>query len=338
MSSKNIITIGLVAIISILFYFLSQNLFLKNNSDKISAPITTLKSTPLPIQTETDTRVMLDEWRPERFRSPDALIIKKAIPTNAFLRDFALLKNEDAFLALYVLNPILGSEKSVMDYSERTGGWFPAWCGAGDFGQTISGIYKLALVRGGQIVNEVDIPFPDFDKWPDHKFEKPDPESGAIGYMDTNDPKGVWKNQGALMFRHARCILDGSAYVTEDAICKDSGMDFLETRQLQLVDLTGDKLPHEVRFMTEYISCGNLYYVIAGYDKATDKVMIYPIIDVNGEHPSYDDFDPRADGTVIHDTGCDHGANSHTITYFKFDQERKNFVLQESSGSKNCWE
>ena len=267
--------------------------------------------------------------------SSDASKIKDAIPAGAFLRDFELLKASNAFLVLYILNPSLNPEEGVMDYSERTGGWFPSWCGASDFGQTISGKYKLALVRNGSIVNEIDIPFPDFDNWPEHKLETPTSD-GVVGYVDMNDPKGAWKAEGALTFRQPRCLLDGSAYVTEDSTCKDSGMDFLETRQLQLVDLTGDGLPHEIRFMTEYISCGNDYYVIAGYNKTTDRVMIYPIVDNDGEHPSYKNFNPRADGTVIDDSGCDHGATQHSITRFKFDKYKNAYVAYRSTGVMEC--
>lgn len=265
----------------------------------------------------TDYRVLENDYRPARFRTPEAAIIKKVIPSGAFLRDFALLEDENAFLVLYVLNLQLSSEEAVMDYSPEKDYGFPMWCGARDFGQTIYGKYKLALVRDGQIINELDIPFYDF-------------ENGSDSTL-INDPNGVWKNEGALMFRHARCIL-------EDNVCSGSGMDFLETRQLQLTDLTGDSLPHEVRFMTEYIACGNRHYVIVGYDKKTDRVVIYNIIDEDGIYPTYDDFEPRADGTVIHNTGCDHSATRYKITKFRFNAERKAYVAYDSAGFKSCGE
>ena len=283
------------------------------------------------IASTTDRNVMEDSYRPERFRTPGAVLIKKTIPSGAFLRDFSPLQGGKGFLVLYVLNPTLSSVSAVLDGNDSTG-WFPSWCGAGDFGQTVEGTYKLALVRDSHIVNEINIPFPDFDKWPDHNLEKPTSD-GVVGYMDMNDPKGVWKSEGALTLRQPRCLLDGSY---GESTCNGSGIDFLETRQLNPMDLTGDGLPYEVRFMTEYISCGNDYYVIAGYNKVIDQVMIYPVIDSEGEHPSYKNFNPRADGTVIDDSGCDHGATQHSITNFKFDQKKNGYVEYHTTESMEC--
>lgn len=310
----------LILVIATLFFVFGRDNIIKENIQSEN-----------PIASTTDLNVMEDNYRPDRFRTPEAMLIKKTIPNGAFLRDFSPLQEANGFLVLYALNPTLSSASAVLDGNDSTG-WFPMSCSDGDFGQTVEGTYKLALVRDGHIVNEVNIPFPDFDKWPDHKLETPTSD-GAIGYVDMNDPKGVWKAEGALTLRQPRCVLDESY---GESTCKGSGIDFLETRQLNLADLTGDGLPYEVRFMTEYISCGNDYYVIAGYDRATDRVMIYPVIDTDGEHPSYKNFNPRADGTVIDDSGCDHGATRHSITNFKFDQKRNGYVEYHTTESMEC--
>ena len=261
-------------------------------------------------------------------------MIKKVIPVNAFLRDFAQLQDTDSFLVLYISSNVssasLDPEKSVLiDGVDNE--WVSMGCSASDFGQTIFGRYKLALIRNNRIINEIGLPFPDFENWPIHRFETPDPKTKSIGYTDMNDPSGTWKDNGGLMFRHARCIL-------ENFDCKGPWPEFVETRQLVLTDLTGDGMPYEVRFMTEHDSCGNDFYVVAGYNPETDRVMIYNMVDYEGTHPSYINFDPSADGTVIYDNECDHGSEKHKILKFKFDQKQKEYIIYDSTEFIDCLE
>ena len=282
-----------------------------------------------------DQSVMSDVKRPEKFRSQDAAMIKKIIPSGVFLRDFVSLPNK-YFLVAYIIEPKLGLMDGVLMQTGDDNKWVCDSCSDCDFGQTIQGKYKLALIRNGKIVNEIDIPFPDYDKWPDYTVDKPD-ENGAIGYSDLNDVKGVWKTEGSLTFRQSRCSQEPDYYLTEDWKCKYPGNDFIEIPLLVMEDLTGDKLPYETRIMTEYISCGNDYYVIAGFDPAKNKAVIYPIIDEEaGIHVSYSNLNPDADGSFVFDSGCDHGSEAHSLTYYKFNKSRKAYVFQKSTETKGC--
>ena len=326
---------GIIILSGLFFVFSTRNNFSKNGTNETFTATLSASSSESSLsldeeafpETLTDLSVMLDEHRPDKFRSSDSAIIKNAIPKDAFLRDFVSLKGVSGVIALYILNPLLNREP--LEFNNGTLNFF--WsCPAEDFGQTITGTYKLALVRDGKIVNEIGIPFSDYDNWPEYVFEKPDPD-GASGYSKINDANGTWKNEGELTFRHARCLLDENLVA-----CSGSGLDFLETQQLIPVDLTGDGLPHEFRFMTEYLSCGNRKYVIAGYDKVADNVAIYLIVDDNGEYQNYDDFNPRADGTVNHDSGCDHWAEHHNVRQFKFNNQLKKYVQYYSTGKIAC--
>lgn len=335
-------TAGIIILSGLFFVFLTRNNFYKNNTNEtFTASSSTFSSESflssdeeifLKKLTETDLSIMLDEHRPDKFRSSEAVMIRNTIPKDAFLRDFVSLKGVSGFIVLYVLDPSLG--RKPLDFSKDGVLHLDYSCHSEDFGQTITGAYKLALLRGGKIINEIEIPFSDYDNWPIHKLEEPDFDDGATGYIEINDVKGVWKNEGELTFRHARCLTDENEENLDT--CKGSGLNFLETQQLVPADLTGDDLPHEFRFMTEYLSCGNRKYVIAGYDKMSDSVVIYPIVDDNGEYPSYGDFDPQADGIVIHDSGCDHWAERHNVRQFKFNNQLKKYVQYDSTGTIAC--
>ena len=332
------VAVGMIILSVSFFAFSTWNGFLKNNLNKIPIiipPTSSLESLPLDekISSErlTDSSVMLDEHRPQKFKSSDAGMIRNAISKNAFLRDFISLKGVSGVIALYVLNPSLNFEPLELNNGVLSFFWS---CNNEDFGQTITGTYKLALVREGKIINDVEIPFSDYNNWPRYTFEKPDPD-GASGYIKINDAKGVWKNEGELTFRHAQCIIDKTYEENLDA-CSGSGLNFFETKQLMPVDLTGDGLSHEFKFMTEYLSCGNRKYVIAGYNKAVDRVIVYPVVDDYGEYPNYDDFNPRADGTATYDSGCDHWAERHNIKQFKFSNKLKKYVQYDSTGTITC--
>lgn len=283
-----------------------------------------------------DQSVLLDDNRPDKFKSPEAKKIKSLIPSDYFLRDFVALQKDNSYLAIYVINPELEPMNSVLDYNSKTGEWFYQGCFAMDFGQTILGSkYVLAYIKNDRIINEINIPFPDYEKWPDYKFDKPD-ENGAIGYSDINDPKGTWMERGSLTFRQSRCSLEPDYFSAEDWKCKYSMSDFVEIPLLKLEDLTGDGIANEVRIMTEYISCGNNYFVIVGYDSKSDKAIIYPIIDNDGSHKSYSNFNPKNDGVVVFDSGCDHGSEKHELINFQFDDNKKAYIQKSQTGYQTC--
>ena len=263
--------------------------------------------------------------RPERFTSETAEKIKDIIPEEAFLRDYITLNDIEGYLVLYVLYPKLGPELGSWD-------WPFSSCPVSYYGQVIKGEYWLALVQDWTIVNKIPILFPDWDNWPS------DPVPGkTYRGVPINDSRGVWKEGGGLMFRQMRGTLeDWDIEKLKNPDLEEEGSEIIESRQLVLEDLTGDDIANEIRFKIDYISCGNNYYTIVGYDADTNKVMTYKINDGEYSYIGYDNFSPNIEGFVIHDTGCDHGKSMYDVTQFQFDPQSKEYIKISSTGFQDC--
>jgi len=249
------------------------------------------------------------------------------------LRDYAPLDRVNGYLALYVLNPKLGLKVD-------TSYMWPS-CPDADYGQVISGEYWLALIQDWTIINEIPILFPDWDNWPLYSLEEPYSLKGILGdgggFYKLNDPNGVWKEGGGLMFKQMKGILgDWEIEKMENPDLEEERSEIIESRQLVLEDLTGDGIANEVGFRIDYISCGNNYYTIAGYDAETNKVMTYKINDGEYSYIAYDDFKPNKEGLVIHNTGCDHGSMMNDTSLFRFDFRSKEYVKMCSTGYVDC--
>lgn len=271
--------------------------------------------------------------RPERFDSKEAKKIKDIIPEEAFLRDYAPLDRVDGYLALYILEPKL-APKINPSFS-----WPYDSCPFDYYGQVIEGKYWLALIQDWTMVDEMPILFRDWENWPSYKDYKDDGSEEEYSHSLLHDPNGVWKEGGGLMFRQMRGVLENWNFEQrKNPDLTEKGSEIIESTQLVLEDFTGDGVANEVRFKIEYISCGNNFYTIAGYDAETNKVTTYNINDGEHSYPAYDDFSPNAKGSIVHNTGCDHGATKHNITQFQFNPQSKEYVKTFSTGMKDCYE
>jgi len=268
--------------------------------------------------------------RPERFESEEAKRIKDIIPKEAFLRDYIALDGVKGYLVLYILNPKLNSMLGLWD-------WPYLSCPDSYYGQVIKGQYWLALVQDWTIVNEIPILFRDWENWPSYKNYKDDGSEESYSHSFLHDPNGVWREGGGLMFRQMRGVLENwNNEQRKNLDLTEKGTEMIESRQLVLEDLTGDGIANEIKFKIEYISCGNNYYTITGYDAETNKVMTYKVNDGEYSYIAYDDFNPNTKGFVVHNTGCDHGATRHNITQFQFNPQSKEYVKNFSTGMKDC--
>lgn len=296
-----------------------------NDNDKLYIPESRFKET-------IDTSIMKDKNRPEKFQSSQIATFSLLLP--GFIRDFAEIEGiKDGYIVLYVRKT--GLQPEPMEWNMSTQRWETSLtCFDSDYGQTITGVYRLAYIRSGKLINEISVPFPDYDEWPVYTDENPDPDFGTDKYTMINDPDGAWAKFGSLMFRED---VNARDLIGDDVAKAAYKHDYRETDLLSLTDLTGDGVANEFRLRTSYISCGNNYNVIGGYDSGSDQVMIYKIADENGIYPSYDNFRPSADGKVTHDTGCDHGALWHTIRKFSFKQKEKQYTLDSSTGPEKCY-
>jgi len=310
--NKKIIFASIVVLIVFVFF---QYMRINENEGNINQEKETMeKEETLPASKD----------RPKRFQSEEAKKIKNIIPEVAFLRDYAPLDGIDGYLALYILEPKLGPQLPQ--------GWLYLSCPNSYYGQVIEGNYWLALIQDWEITNEIPILFPDFDNWPTYESEDSD-----HGFYLLNDPNGVWKEDGGLKFRQMRGVLENwDEEQRRDPDLTKKRTEIIESTQLVLEDLTGDGIANEVRFQIEYISCGNNYYTIAGYNAETNKVMIYKINDGEYSHIAFDDFKPNEKGLVIHNTGCDHGRMMNDTSLFRFDFGDKEYVKMCSTGFVDC--
>lgn len=244
-----------------------------------------------------DESVLFDENRPAKFRSDLAQKIKAALPSGVFLRDFIALPNNRGYLVLYVEKPQLGefpgddkNGDGIITIDEHEGS-----CPSDYYGQQLEGAYYLGLVRAGKLINAVPMP---------HSQYEP------------NKP----------VFRQLRSV-QGSTWVDESVPSND---DIIEPSILKLEDLTGDGIKNELSLMVGYIACGHNDYAIGGYDQDSDKAIFFGIEPSDYAENIHGNFYPSTDGSVLFTSGCDHGAEQETRSYFLFDKKKKSYVEQFS--------
>lgn len=224
--------------------------------------------------------------------------IVNQLPMGAMLRDAEPIPGTGKALILYILDPEIAAEDPLESYALT--------CPGEVNGQPIEGVYHLALVEDGAIVNDVEIPG---DSLAEHR------------------PQRL-----RLVYRQLESILDGQRGAAMDRV-ENGTARLVEAKLLKLRDLNGDGLPHEFTLSYQLGACGHVRVLIAGYSVRQGRAIVYPILgDRHSPYYWHDNFFPDKTGTIQWHLSCgDHGSPYGERKMFTFSEKRQAYVLRTRS-------
>lgn len=227
----------------------------------------------------------------------------KLLPQGAMLRDFAPIPDTQKVLVIYIQDPVIDPEP-IPDDLLICSGWVS--------GQAIRGVYHLALLEDGRIVNDTIIPDPSDWHWP------------------------VLRHIG-LIFRHTKAVIHARFGGPKPMDDVDAQL-FSKVRLMRLRDLNGDDLPHEFQLEVYVAACGYVQVLTAGYSAKQQKAMVYPILEGQAARYWHDNFHPDEQGRVHWQFQCgDHANDIDAKKTFEFDQAQDAYVLTSHSEAACEW-
>lgn len=232
--------------------------------------------------------------------------IKKLLFQYAYLRDYQKIPNiePESYLAIYVNDSKVDTPKPGWNYD--------ASCSESSEGRAIEGIYYLALIQNDKIVNDIKLP----------------------GYEATqlDDPM---LNALRIVYQHTKSHVyyrDGG-----EKPPAEHEYDLVDIKLLNLQDLNGDGEKMEFILDGRTFGCGHTEHLIAGYDKANNKAIVYPIINKGKTTYWMDRFWPDASGKVETGWGCgDHGTEIEDKSVYKYDSQKEGYIFVENI-KKKCY-
>lgn len=182
-----------------------------------------------------------------------------------------------------------GSKNAYLVIYVEPGYKFDSWgydsCPGIILGDSLSGVYHLVLIQDNKVVNDVILPY-------------------AI-----NDGKGALE----LSFKNKKM------YTLKKGTFPESEQDdIIDVKLLQLEDYTGDGKPYEFLLTTTGGGCGFFDGLVAGYDPAANKAVLY-----SGWIPRFIP-DSKGNASYVFDCG-DHGNMTRVEAKYGFDPATKKF-------------
>lgn len=231
---------------------------------------------------------------PREIKAPKRQI-QELLPSGVFLREMEPIPNvsSESYLVIYINHP-------KVDKPEETSPTLYMTCPESTTGRAIEGVYYLALFQDGAIVNTVAVP----------------PKNKRQALVFQNTKLNIhWKFGGP----------------------KPSPEEEFEPEEVKLInfeDYTGDGQKHEFRLTGATLACGHTQYLIAGYDKQINQAVVYPVVEGDRSFYWMDNFLPDSSGNVEWRWPCgDHGAEVERYKRYRFDSEKKAYLLSESQES-----
>jgi hypothetical protein len=236
--------------------------------------------------------------------SPSADDIQKLLGPDKRIRDsasFTTEKGEPATFVLYV------TKVQAVDDGERVDlvGPMPPSCPEQVTGIALRGIYGLALIVGGALVNDLTIPPP------------PGSEDASMSLPLRNLPYYNHLHWG-----------DGPP-VESDPEARHTE----PTKLLHLADFNGDGKPWELRLVQPGGACGHLDTLVAGYSAAKRAAVIFPVVagPVSSEWSDNFFVDPAggSGARIERSFPCtEHGSDSEVWQEYGYDAAREAWVLR----------
>jgi hypothetical protein len=222
-------------------------------------------------------------------------LIEKVIPSGALLREYQKIPdtNQESYVGLYILN------SKISDLEEKTDDLYYSTCPEQTMGQTASGEYHLFLFQNNVIINDIIVP--NYDTSLNNNII-------SLSYNNTKSNNNIF--------------FEGLKPSESDQYSID------KTQLMHFHDYNGDGLQHEFSLVGDSLACGHVDYLVAGYDEASNKAVIYSIKTNNKTVYWYDNFIPEKSGTVKVVWTCgDHGNDTETIQIFNFNEKTSSYDL-----------
>ncbi|RJQ27955.1 hypothetical protein C4577_00380 [Candidatus Parcubacteria bacterium] len=227
--------------------------------------------------------------------------LSKIIPNGSYLREVKDIPDiKDIKIIVYIEQPIIEKEFNLANTTS---------CSGSTLGQSIEGVYHLALLKNNALYSDIIIP-----------------SYINEGNQENNKQQLAFKNTKAMAYYY----FSGDKFNERE---RNSPVDvsliqFGEfNTQKSLVDfvITG---PQEV--------CGHTSYLHGGYDTQSDKLILYPIVNGDKKYFWGDNFSPSKYGEVINGWTCgDHGADTDESNYYKFEATASAYMFYKSD-IKEC--